>query len=255
MRAPLLLCMLLLVAAGSPAQAAEGRPGISVGLDYSSGDYGSSTTTRIWAFPLSLKYRTDDWTLRLSTAWQRVEGDGSVTPDGDPINPPGTTTPSITHGWGDITTSATYNLVDERGAWVGIDVGAKIKFGTASTEKFLGTGENDYTVTAEIFQSLGSWMPFLDLGHKWKGDPDTIDYRNVWLGSLGADYRLTPHLSLGGSYDWQQAVTATSDPVSEAFFYLNFRLNADSRLNLYAVGGFSDASPDWGSGLTFSHRF
>jgi hypothetical protein len=32
-------------------------------------------------------------------------------------------------------------------------------------------------------------------------------------------------------------------------------LNHDSRLNLYVVGGFSDASPDWGSGLVFTHRY
>jgi hypothetical protein len=251
MRIPVLLC--LFASFGSATQAADGYPAVSLGLDYSSGDYGSQTTTDTWALPLSLKYRTDVWSVRLSTAWLRVRGAGNVTPDGDPLNASGNTTTS--EGMGDVSASLTYNLVDERTHWAGLDFSGKIKFGTASVSKFLGTGQNDYSLLAELFKPMDKWMPFLNLGYKWKGDPDSIEYRNVWLGSVGTDYRITPDLSLGGSYDWQQAVTSTSDPISEVVLYLNFRLNAASRLNLYAVGGFSNASPDWGSGFTFSQRF
>jgi hypothetical protein len=252
MRAIALLCTLF-VASCPAARAADGQLTVGLGLDYSSGNYGSSTTTETWALPLSLKYRTDAWSVRLSTAWLHVRGSGTVTPEGDPLNASGSGTTS--EGMGDITASLTYNLVDERAHWAGLDVSGKIKFGTASTAKFLGTGKNDYTLHAELFKPIGLWTPFIGLGYKWKGDPNTIEYRNVWLGSLGTDYRITPTLSLGGSVDWQQAVTATSDPIREAMLYLSFHLNKASRLNLYAVGGFSHASPDWGSGLTFSHRF
>jgi len=251
MRVTALLCTLF--AAFCPPAQADGKPIVSLGLDYSSGSYGSQTRTETWALPLSLKYRTDAWSVRVSTAWLRVQGDGNVTPDGDPLNTPGNA--STTEGMGDITTALTYNLIDERRNWAGLDISGKIKFGTASTSKFLGTGKNDYSLQAELFKPMDQWTPFLNLGYKWKGDPDSIEYRNVWLGSIGTDYRITPTLSFGGSYDWQQAVTSTSDPISEAMLYLNFRLNAASRLNLYAVGGLSHASPDWGSGLTLSHRF
>lgn len=251
MRVTALLCTLF--AAFCPPAQADGKPIVSLGLDYSSGSYDGQTRTETWALPLSLKYRTDAWSVRVSTAWLRVQGDGNVTPDGDPLNTPGNA--STTEGMGDITTALTYNLIDERRNWAGLDISGKIKFGTASTSKFLGTGKNDYSLQAELFKPMDQWTPFLNLGYKWKGDPDFIEYRNVWLGSIGTDYRLTPTLSFGGSYDWQQAVTSTSDPISEAMLYLSFRLNAVSRLNLYAVGGLSHASPDWGSGLTLSHRF
>ena len=62
-------------------------------------------------------------------------------------------------------------------------------------------------------------------------------------------------LSFGSRCDWQQAVKATSSQVSEAMLHLNSHLNADQRLNLYAVGGFSDASPNWGSGLVCTYRY
>lgn len=252
MRVIALLCTLLAVACPA-ARAADGKLAVNLGLDYSSGHYGGQSRTETWALPFSLKYRTDDWSVRVSTAWLRVQGDGTVTPDGDPLN--GSGSQSTTEGFGDIAAGFTYSLVDERSAWAGLDIGGKIKFGTASASKFLGTGKNDYTVQAELFKPVDRWTPFVSLGYKWKGDPETIDYRNVWLGSVGTDVRITPTLSFGGSYDWQQAVTQTSSPASEAMLYLNIRLNPASKLNLYGVHGFSDASPDWGAGLTFSHLF
>lgn len=251
MRALFPFCTLLAVC--PPVAAADNTFSLNMGLDYSSGKYGSPTATNTWALPLSLKYRTDDWSVRVSTAWLRIEGDGNVTPDGDPLNAMAGT--AITEGAGDFVGSFTYHLIDERAAWAGLDVTGKAKFGTASTAKFLGTGQHDYTLQAEIFKPLGNWMPFLSLGHKWKGDPDAIEYRNVWLGSLGTDYRISSGFSVGGSYDWQQAVTATGSAISETMLYLNIRLSTANRLNLYAVGGFSEASPDWGSGFTVSHRF
>ena len=252
MRVIALLCTLCVMSASS-AQAADGKFSVNTGIDYSSGNYGSPTKTETWALPLSLKYRIDDWNLRLSTAWLRVQGNGSVTPEGDPISQPGRIT--TTEGMGDISARVTYNLLDERTHWAGLDLSGKIKFGTASASKSLGTGKNDYSLQVGLFKPLDNWTPFLDVGYKWKGDPDGIEYRNVWLGSVGTDYRITPTFSFGGSYDWQQAVTSFSAPISEAMLYLNFHLNAESRLNLYAVGGFSNASPDWGSGLVFTYRY
>lgn len=248
------LTCILLAATCSAAQADDGKLVANVGADYSSGNYGSPSKTETWALPLSLKYRTDTWSLRVSTAWLRVKGNGNVTPEGDPLNAPRTS--STTEGWGDIVTTATYNVLDEQTTWVGLDISGKIKFGTASAEKSLGTGKNDYSLQAEFFKPLkNQWTPFMSVGYKWKGNPQTIQYRDVWLGSVGADHRISPALSFGGSYDWQQAVTTTSAPIREAMLYLNFRLNAASRLNLYAVGGFSRASPDWGSGLIYSRLF
>jgi opacity protein-like surface antigen len=252
MRTIAILCVSF-AALCSSAQAADGKLSVNLGLDYSSGHYGGQTRTETWALPVSLKYRTDAWSLRVSTAWLRVQGAGNVTPDGDPLNTSGSV--STTEGMGDVTASLSYNLIDERSHWAGLDVGGKIKFGTADETQSLGTGEDDYTLHAELFKPLSGWTPFLRLGYKWKGDPASIEYRDVWLGSLGTDIRISPTLSFGGSYDWQQAVTQTSSPTREAMLYLNFRLGTASKLNVYAVGGFSDASPDWGSGFILTHTY
>jgi hypothetical protein len=192
-------------------------------------------------------------TLRLGTSWLRVTGPGGVTPEGEPIGGAGAHTTE--QGMGDITTSLTWNLLDERKYALGLDVGAKVKFGTADEKKSLGTGENDYALQAEIFKPIDAWNPFFKLGYNWKGDPSGIDYHNVWYGSVGTDYRLSKTFSMGAYYDWRQKLTATGDPISETTLYFNTRINDSNKLNFYLIKGFSDASPDWGAGLALSHAF
>jgi hypothetical protein len=59
----------LLMVAGM-AHAEDGLS-LGVGVDYSSGDYGSETTTKILSVPLSAKYNTGDWSFKASLPWMR----------------------------------------------------------------------------------------------------------------------------------------------------------------------------------------
>lgn len=246
--------LVLLFACLLPLSAsAEGKLSLNTGFEYSSGDYGAASDTDIWMVPVSLKYQNAPFTLRVSTSWLRITGPGGVTPEGDPI--PGGGTNTTEQGMGDVITSLTWNLLDERKAAIGLDVGGKIKFGTADEKKSLGTGENDYSLQAEVFKPIGDWYPTLKLGHTWKGDPAGIDYHNVWFGSAGTSYRLSKTNSIGLFYDWRQKLTPAGNELSEAMVYFNTRLSEHNRLNVYAIAGFSDASPDWGLGLSFGHSF
>lgn len=249
MRPALLLAACLLPVTA----AADDKFSISAGLEYTTGDYGASIDTEIWSLPIGLKYQTGPLTLRVGSSWLRITGPGGVTPEGDPI--PGAGVRTTEQGMGDVSTSATWNFLDEQKYALGLDVSAKVKFGTADEKKSLGTGENDYSLQAEIFKPLGAWYPFFKLGYSWKGDPAGVDYRNVWHGSVGADYRLSHTYSVGAYYDWRQKLTATGEPISEATLYFNTRINDNNKLNFYLIGGFSDASPDWGAGLSLNHRF
>jgi hypothetical protein len=252
MRTPILLCALCVIGLSS-AHAADGSVSFSTGFDYSSGDYGSASRTETWAIPLSLKYKTDDWSVRVSTAWLRIVGSGSVTAEGDPTGTSGTRTRS--EGAGDLITAASYTLLDPYTHQIGLDLGGKIKFGTADAAKFLGTGKNDYSLQTEVYRLQGAWMPYLSLGYKWKGSPSGIAYRNVGFGAVGSDYRFSRNVSAGASYEWQQTLTASSSGMREATFYLAYRLSEPNRINLYVNQGYSNASADWGSGVSWMHRF
>lgn len=249
MRVPLFLAACLIPLAAS----AEGKLSVSTGFEYSTGTYGETIDTQIWMVPLALKYQNAPLTLRLSTSWLHVSGPGTVTPDGEPIVGSGQNTTE--QGMGDLYATASWNLLDDRKYALGLDIGAKVKLATADEDKYLGTGENDFSLLAEIYKPIANWYPSLKLGYSWKGDPSGIDYRNVWYGSVGTDYRLSKTYSVGGYYDWRQKISSTGSTISELMVYFHTRLNDANKLNVYLLTGFSDASPDWGGGLSFAHSF
>lgn len=245
--------VMAMLAMSSNVHATNDKLSLSTGLDYSVGDYGDVLDTETWYLPIGLKYKTGHFTFRLGTAYLWVNGPQSVTPDGDPL--PGGGVKRVVHGPGDITTSLMVNVLEENKDTFDLDLVGKIKFGTADESKALGTGENDYSLQASLYKTLGSWGPYLDLGYRWKGDPPGINYRNVWYGTAGANYRFNKIWSAGADYSWRDKLTAASSPVSEAIVYANYRISDNNRLNVYGTAGFSDASADWGVGLTATHLF
>lgn len=240
----------LLLLTSAQLFAADNSLSLSTGLDYSVGDYGTADDTETWFLPLSVKYRFGDHSFKLGMAYLWTRGPQTVTPDGEPI--PGGGVVKTTHGIGDVTASLTFNVME---APLGLDLGGKIKFGTASESKALGTGENDYALQTSLYKSLGEWTPYLDLSYRWKGDPPGVDYRDVWYVTAGTSYRYNKIWSVGADYAWREKLTAGGDEVSEATVYANYKISDHDKINVYGVAGFSDASPDWGLGFMMTHSF
>jgi len=238
----------------SPAVHAADSPfSLSTGLDYSVGDYGDTLDTETWVLPVTLKYKSGRNTFKLGTSYIEMKGPQNVTPEGEPL--PGGGVVSTVRGPGDVTASLMTNLLDEAQAALDLDLVGKIKFGTADANKALGTGKNDYSLQVSLYKTVGAWGPYLDLGYRWKGDPAGLDYRNVWYATAGTSYRLGRAWAAGADYSWRDKLIATSSPVREATAYLNYRINKQNKLNVYAVAGFSDTSADLGVGLTAIHAF
>lgn len=248
---------LLILGLSNQAQALDGRFSTTLGVDYSSGDYGASQDTDVWALPISLKYKTDKWSLRISTSYLRVTSPTFVTPEGDFIGDENiNNTKRVTEkGIGDTVISGTYALLDDRNYVIGMDVGARVKIPTADEDKFLGTGKTDYGVNTEFYKTINNWSPFWNIGYRWRGDPSGFNLKNIWNCSIGTDYRFNDTVSVGISYDWQQKTTQVAENAQEVSSYLNYQLNTNNKLNLYVVSGFSNASPNIGSGLTWIHYY
>lgn len=247
------ICVMAILALSTAVQAGDGKLSLSSGLDYSMGDYGEPMDTETWFLPINLKYRTGRLTFKLNASYVWVNGPQNVTPEGDPL--PGIGIKRVVHGPGDVTTALIVSVLEEDRNAFDLDLGGKIKFGTADPDKALGTGENDYSLLASLYKTLGSWGPYLDVGYRWKGDPPGFDYRDVWFATAGATVRLNSLWSAGTDYSWRDRLTATSDPVSEVTVYANYKINSRDRLNVYGVAGFSDTSPDVGIGLTVARSF
>ncbi|GAB6194730.1 transporter [Lysobacter xanthus] len=262
----LLACALLLAAGAAHA---EDGFSLGVGVDYTSGKYGSDTTTRILQVPVSGKYTTGNWAFKASLPWMRVEGDANVVPGLGSIvnlNPvgrgrggagtgTGTTAPAndSASGLGDLRLAATYSLPTTSG--LGVDLTANAKLATADEDKGLGTGANDYGVAVDLYRDVGGTTLFGGAGYTWLGSSDYIDVDAVANANVGVSRKLGTGSSVGVVYDWREAATTTTDPRSELTGFVTMPTGTKNQLQVYATKGFSDGSPDWGAGVSWTAGF
>ena len=260
-----LLCGALLIAAGT-SHAADGF-NLGVGVDYSSGEYGTDTTTDILSIPVTAKYTAGAWTYKASLPWLRVEGDPNVLPGlGGVVNlnpqrrgrgGTGGVTPvpvesGSESGIGDLRLAATYSV--DSGGPLGVDLTANAKIATADEDKGLGTGANDYGVAVDLYRDFSGTLVFGGVGYTLLGDSDFIDVDSVLNANLGTSWKAGPG-SLGVMYDYRQAASDDADVRSEVTGFYSFPVGERSKMQAYAVGGLSDGSPDWGVGLSVSTGF
>jgi len=231
---------------------------LSLGFDYSTGDYGAETDTEILYFPVSLKWETGRLAFKATVPYLRLTTSGNVVGGGSDIISTGGPTgedANTESGLGDINISASYFLFPGTGTLPMLDVTAKFKVPTADEEKGLGTGAADVTFELDASKVFEHFFMFGTLGYKIYGDPPGIVLDNVFLASIGIGRRVTEKSSAGLIYDARQASTPSGSPMSEATAYLSYRLTRNFRLLPYFLKGFSDGSPDYGLGLSFSTIF
>lgn len=237
---------------------AEGKLSLTSGVDYSTGKYGQSEATDITYIPFIAKYDTGNTTLKLTVPWVKITGPGDVVGGNTPIVIGSSNRPITTEsGLGDIVFSATQTIAQfgESNPLL-LELTGKVKFATASSSKGLGTGENDYIVTLDAYKSISTAVTiFGDVGYKILGDPSGINLNNVWYGSAGFAYKLSPATSAGMMMDIRQATLNTSQPLRELTVFLTHKFNANYKLQTYLTSGNTDASTDLAGGLMLGWMF
>ena len=227
---------------------------VTTGVDWSSGDYGTGSDTRILVVPLALRYKTGNLRVSVTQPWLRIDGSSAIVGNGpggviiDP-NAPRTTR----SGLGDLTVGAAYMIPEEK-LGVGIDLSARVKLPTASRSKGLGTGKTDVTVGAELSRSFGSVTPFASIGYRMPGDPEGIDLRNAWTASGGASVAMGKAVLIA-SYDYRQSTSRLAKDSHELFGAYSTPLNDALNFTFYGSAGLSDGAPDYGVGGMITVRF
>ncbi|WP_422422310.1 hypothetical protein [Pseudomonas sp. GZD-222] len=249
MRPTLTLFASLLASFSVPALA--GTFSTAIGLDYSSGDYGTDTTSEIWYLPVVGKYETGPMTYKVTVPWLRITNP-EVGPDGDPL--PGGCH-DVESGLGDTVASAGYAVLDGSEGGVLVDLIAKVKFPTADEDQCLGTGKTDYSAQVDVARMFGPVTGFATLGWKKFGDPPDSDFDDPLFLSLGFATPVAVRTTAGASYDWRQKVVSTGSQIQELTLFVTHKLSQQWKVQLYAVKGFSDASPDAEGGLMVFHSF
>lgn len=245
------------------AQADDGLA-LSFGADYSSGDYGSDTTTDIFSIPVTAKWTSGAWSFKASLPWLRIDGDPNVVPGVGTVvnaNPrgrgrgnggapaPGTPEEGTASGIGDLRLSATFAF--DTGGPLGVDLTANLKVATADEDKGLGTGANDYGLALDLYRDFDGTTVFGGVGYTAMGDSDFIDVDSVMGANAGLSRKFGPG-SLGASYEWREAASDGFDDRSELMAFYSVATEGGSRWQVYALAGLSDGSPDIGAGFSYT---
>lgn len=261
------------------SRSVHAQASVAMGFESSSGRYGGTSTTDLLIVPLSVRFDRGPWAVRLGTSWLSLTGDRSVVPvlasetgpasassasrnsaagstgSGAVVNPAlaGATLKRTTEtGLGDVVLSVIRRVHDDSSAGLSVDVTGRFKFGTASADRGLGSGYNDHSLKADVYQRWRSFDGFSTLGFKRLGRADDDYLRPVLFGALGAGYRLNSQLSLGGALDAATAARAGAPGPVEASVFVRYRHADTVRLNLEFARGLNAAAADRAMALTLT---
>lgn len=255
----------VLMLGAAPVAARDGLS-LSAGAEYTSGDYGGSSSIDQLYVPLTARYRSGRYGFRLTLPFLSVSappgtviidgsshamGGGGGTGTGTVL--PGQGATSTQSGLGDIILGGTlYDALRSKALHTAVDVTGKIKFGTADYDKGLGTGENDYSLQGDAYTYLGPLTTIVEGGYRLRGSPPGLSLNDTAFGALGAAWRYSPDASIGLLYQVSQAAINGDPAPREADLFLTRKLSPRHRITGYVLTGLSDASPDWGLGISFT---
>lgn len=250
---------------------AEDQFSLATGFDYSTGKYGTSTTTDILYVPVVAKYETGDWTFKLTVPYISVTGTSSGVVRGMgrvmPARAAGmagggmgmgsttttTTTSNSASGLGDIVAAVGYNIYDEDA--LAFDLVGKAKLGTANENQGLGTGKNDYSLQLDGYYTVDKTTAFATAGYKVVGVPAGFTLNNVAFGTLGASRKLSDKTSAGVMLDVMQSASPLGTAPVEATFFVTKNLSKTLKVQANVLKGFSNGSPNVGAGAMITSIF
>jgi hypothetical protein len=220
----------------------------STGMDYSKGDYGLGADTDILVVPFSVRATAGDFAFSGTLPYLKIDGPGGVVvgPDGQPL--PGVAgIPGKRSGMGDLSLGATYTF---RPSGNGLEVGfgGRVKLPISDETKHLGTGKADVKVSADVSYAMEGFIPFVNVGYRFLGDPGAVELRDGPTASVGFSAPVGRNVIIL-SYDYATATTRLSKDSHELFGGLSVPLNDRFTVTGYGVGGLSTGSPDFGVGI------
>lgn len=261
----LFLGLCLLALAGVAGSAERRDVGLSVlegyslttGLEYESGDYGTSATTKLWRIPLALDYVNGRFSAGINTSYLNAKSSGVIVVGG--MTHMGGVSRSISSvssasGMGDVNMYTRYQFPQARDSDTVYHVTGRIKLGTADEQKGLGTGENDYAVEGGFLAPYQKVYVFGNLGYQISGDSATVNYDNVFYLNAGATYAIQAGRSVGAMLKISQAVNPAFDGPASLTLFLNQELDKQRIMFFYVMLGLSNGSPDTGAGVDITFR-
>jgi hypothetical protein len=255
MRALACVCLVPALAFGAASEkTTEDDSGLNVkaGFERTSGKYGQARDTRLSTSSLTVTYETNDFSVDLGTTYLDERGPGRVlfSPGRRPVVIVGPDRRAS--GPGDVTAGVTRYLLNEEDHPLDLDIGAIVKFGTASVDKGLGTGKTDLSLQAAAGKSFAGFESTLTAGYTFVGKAPGLDLRNSSYASFDVNHKLAQFASAGATYSVGQAGAKNVPGSRDLTVYVDFVPMRKFKVGLHLLKGYSTQSPDRGAGLTLS---
>ena len=242
---------------------ASGMFNLTAGYEQTSGTYGLASETNIEQISLLAEYTTDAWLFSVYVPFVSVTGAATIIPNSGGmlssnifnVGPGAGGSVATRSGLGDITTRLSYAFPPKVGHYLFYELTGELKLATASTNKNLGTGENDYSLSLYAMYEKYDIRPFMSLGYITIGDTVFVDYKDVVFATGGFTYQINSKTSFGLTYDYQQASIDGVDDGAMVNMNLSHQWNRRWSTNIYFMNGLTDSVADSGVGLSLSRNF
>jgi hypothetical protein len=250
---------------------------------YSSGNFGTSSTSSFYYAPISIRrfFKDGDVTLVIPFVTATTDGQSTLV-GGNPVrvdnSGPGSGSSTgcsnsgpgkgncltgrvqgqnvTTAGLGDIILRGRYYVVEEEDYVPLIALTARMKLPTANEKLGLGTGAFDHGYGVEMSKLIGDkWIAFFDGGYNFIGNPDGLELRNQHWYDVGAGYYVTKDLLTSVYFDEYRSLVSGLENIRDVFFAINYRASSAWRFNGGVALGLSNGAPDHTVSVGTSYRF
>jgi hypothetical protein len=266
---------LLLVAVAAQAEDSEHRLGqgvsfaAGIGAEVSHGDYGSSADATVVTLPVLLAVNpmaSVDMTFELPMVYltSRSGSGVVVTQSGGGGRGRGansTTTSILTSttvteaGLGDISLSAGWTVLQDGDKTPKIRPTLYIKAPTGDKERGLGTGTFEAGPGLSVSKWLGDIQLFAEGAYIFQDSNSSYQGKNYLSYNAGGGIQATDRLFVSLYAKGSSAQVDDGTAPVEGRLKLNFLQSRRVTWELYALAGFTDASPAAGGGLSVMYQF
>ena len=270
------VCMVLLTHA-SQSLARDGEPrldsaslaAVGMGVEISHGDYGVNADVTLVTLPLTVFLRPVDKLdlafevpllslSRKSDSGVVVTGNGGAG-KGQGANRAksagsGSTTERET-GLGDINMTAGWTLLDDGEGTLKVRPTFYLKIPSGDQDSGLGTDTVEAGPGLSISKWLGNVQLFAEGAYIFQNSKSDYSGRNYFDYLGGAGIQATDRLFISALVQGSSALTEGAEAPVEGRLRLNFLHSRRISWEIYGSAGFSDASPDFGGGVSLMYQF
>jgi len=228
---------------------------VSVQPDFSSGKYGTGTTTNLLETSLSIKIKERGYGFGFKLPYLVETGTQPVLPGVGPIGP--NQASSFRHdGGGNTRLSGWVTVWHDDDAGLRLDAVAKVTPPGIGRWQALSVGFTRADLELAAVYALTPRTDIeVDFGRRFFIGAPGLDLTNYWYSTISLTHELSDKWTIGVSADIQTRSSSGGTPVLEIGPFVEYEISDGWRVGANVYRGFTRDSADFGGGLSVTRRF